>query len=179
MISKMQQLAAIDHAGGPTRRQRVGGQASIETLAGFIVLIPVFMVLFDLVIIFIGYQQNAAVCRDAARAASIAQPASGDASGVVGSGSPIFQRAKTIVDNVKSDGSKGYFTGPTIKEVRLADYTAPGAFGGAYTGNVLVTTTIDIRLPVAIPNLTPETVTFDTTSSFPMTGTVQSTVTPP
>lgn len=56
------------------RLQNPRGQSLIELQAGIIILIPALFVLLDLSLIFLGVQQNDAVCRNAARAAACGDP---------------------------------------------------------------------------------------------------------
>ena len=165
-----------------SRRRRRKGQVTIEALAGLIALIPVFMVLFDIMMMYVGYNQNVSACRDAARAASNAdltgaEDAAIPASGNVPNDSDLRTRATRVLANMKQS-TGGYFTGPDIKTMTVQGFTRPDAdFGGQYGGTLTLVTTINIRLPVSIPHVTPDTVSFDSSTSFPITGNASSTVT--
>lgn len=171
----------------PTSNRSCKAQAIAETAAGLIVLIPVFLVLLDLAVLYMGYNQNVSAARDAARAASSCLPEASlsDGSTVVPPGSPLYVRAKSIIDSRKSTG--GYVVGPDFQlkntgtqPVRLTDFARPNAvYGGQFKGTVHVATHVRVNLPVAIPACTPGFVDLDSEASMPLTSVAESTITAP
>jgi hypothetical protein len=137
-------------------------------MAGLIVIIPVFICLFDIMMVYIGYNTNLTACRDACRAASMADPPAGTADGDKNAGNAFFDRAKSICDSLKQAESS-YVVGPVLDKVTVADFVDPGVLGGNYKGNVSVTTSIVVRLPASIPHVTPETIPIKTSNTFPLT----------
>lgn len=158
-------------------------QAIAETAAGLIALIPVFLVILDLVVVYMGYNANVSAARDAARAASSCIPETGlkDGSKVVGDGSPLYQRAKSVVDSLKS--TEGYLFGPELKSekpITLTDFSRPNeVYGGQFRGTVNVCTHVRVNLPVSIPGCTPGFVDLDAEASMPLTSVAESTIKAP
>ncbi len=152
--------------------KRCKGSVSAEIIICFIALIPIFFLIFDLIIVYAGYQTNQTFSRDAARAASLLLPPK---QGPQTEG-PLFLRASQICANGRNM-VKGYLSGPFLDNIEVMNFTPPGPFGGTYSGTVTVRTTLRVKVPAAIPGLIPETVTVKGVSTFPLTGVVQSTVT--
>jgi hypothetical protein len=147
------------------------GSVTAEIAVGLIALIPVFILFFDLIIVFAGYQTNQNYSRDAARAASLLQPLNNGAQ----SEGAIFQRAEQICANGR-DTLGGYFEGPFLERVNVDGYVAPGPFGGPYSGTVQVETRLTVKVPASIPGLIPASIELRGVSTFPCTGTAQSTI---
>ncbi len=151
--------------------KRRRGSVSAEIIVCFIALIPIFFLLFDLIIVFAGYQTNQTFSRDAARAASLLMPPK---QGVQTEG-PLFLRASQICANGRNM-VKGYLSGPFLEGVEVFNFVPPGPFGGTYSGTVTVRTSLRVKVPASIPGLIPEFVMVKGVSTFPLTGVVQSKV---
>ncbi|MBP7861613.1 hypothetical protein KA183_08015 [bacterium] len=147
------------------------GSVSAEIIVCFIALFPIFFLIFDLIIVYAGYQTNQTFSRDAARAASLLLPPK---QGKQTDG-PLFLRASQICANGRNM-VKGYLSGPFLENIEVMNFTPPGPFGGTYSGTVTVRTTLQVKVPAAIPGLIPEMVTVKGVSTFPLTGVVQSSV---
>jgi hypothetical protein len=151
-----------------SQRRRHRAQSLVETMAGLIVIIPVFLCLFDIVMVYIGYNTNLTACRDACRAASTADPPANTANGDKTAGNAFFDRAQSICDSLKQ-AEGGYVKGPNLDKVTVTNFVDPGPLGGNYQGNVSVTTSIVVRLPASIPKISPETIPISTSNTFPLT----------
>ncbi len=138
--------------------QRQTGQSIIELCAGLIVLVPVIMVLVDIAFVVAGMQVNDAACRDAARAASAGPP------------KEAFKRAAGVA--AASYRGSGYIKGPiiTAKDVtfRPDPPPPPGPYGGAYNGQVIVKSHVEVTLPAPLPML-PATQNFVAQQEFTIT----------
>jgi Flp pilus assembly protein TadG len=110
-----------------TRLQR--GQSLIETLVGFMVLIPLGLFSFDLTVLLMANQNNRQLAENAARAAAN-QPNS-------------LQAIEAATGALK-----GARKASAIKNATILDVTySPG------TGQVSVTTEVDVQLPVSFPGM--------------------------
>src|SRR5690606_23695523 len=147
------------------------GSLTIEVAVALLALVPIFILFFDLLIVFAGYQTNQTYCRDAARAASQVQPPN-DGPQTTG---VTTQRANQICTDGRNTLG-GYFTGPFLETVAVTGYAPPGPFGGPYTGTVQVETRLQVKVPASVPGLIPEMVEVRGVSTFPLTGTAPSTV---
>jgi hypothetical protein len=144
-------------------------QSLIEVTVGLVVLVPVLLVLLDLSIAFWAAQCNDTTCRNAAQAAS--------------AGSPIEATARA--QNVLQDWNRGNKS----KIVSAIDLAAPVAVqiqqspqpqddprtgmqynpGGPVSGNVSVTTRVEIRPFLIHLVAAGKPLCFSSTHSFPIT----------
>jgi hypothetical protein len=152
--------------------RRGRGSLTVEVVALLIALLPLFFLLFDIILVFAGYQTNQTFCRDAARAASQVQP---PANGLQTAG-VVFDRASQICRDGQLNMVRGLLQGPFLESVEVRDYAPPGPFGGSYSGTVLVTTRMTVNIPASIPGLIPPQVQLRGVSSFPLTGSSESTI---
>ena len=111
------------------RRHRArSGSSLVETLTGFFVLLPLALVAVDIATMMITAQQNEQLAESAARAAST----QGDQ-----------QSAKDAAEDALSEfQTTSVVTGTSVEDV---DYSIP-------LGRVIITTTMNVRLPVPFPN---------------------------
>lgn len=126
-------------------RKRAGtGQALLEVICGIVCLVPVVIILFDLVMIFVGVQTNESLCANAVS--------------VVASGAPedADKRARIIVQGERSSGTM--ITGfrlvapPVIKLDNKFQYaeplradSEPIGVGQCVTGTATVATEVEIQ----------------------------------
>lgn len=125
--------------------RRGSGQSLIELTAGFVVLVPVLLVLLDLSVIIYGVQLNDTACHNAAQAAAAGEP------------TEAHYRAQTIVNQVNSRTTGqlvSHFALDGTVECKIE--TAPVPYrdpmtgmtvnpGGVITGTATVVTTVEIR----------------------------------
>lgn len=149
------------------------GSWTVEAFASLLVIIPICLLLFNIIVVFIGHQTNQTFSRDAARAASMVRP---NASGPQAPTETMWIRANQICTDGRTNIVKGYFYGPELGAVEVRDYAPVGPFGGSYSGSVNVTTNLRVTIPASIPNVIPRTIWLKSTSSFPLTGSSESTV---
>jgi Flp pilus assembly protein TadG len=105
------------------------GQSLVETLAGFMVLIPLGLFSFDLTVVLMANQTNKEIAENAARAAS----------NQLGMGKAIQAAIGAINKAPKS---------ATITNITLLDCNY-----NVGSGKVSVTTEIDVQLPVSFPGV--------------------------
>jgi len=155
------------------------GQHLVELMAGLIVVIPVFMMLIDLVFVFMAVQVNDSASRDAARAASQVPPELGAPAGdsEVPPTAAMYLRANAVLKQMYGNS----VCKPEIKAMTLDNMTRPdGQLGGLFGGQVSVRTEAKVVPPVAIPLVTDSlTFTHKSFSTFPLTANQAATVIPP
>jgi hypothetical protein len=151
------------------------GSWTVEAFASLLVIIPVCLLLFNVIVVFVGHQTNQTFSRDAARAASLVRP---DASGPQAATAQTWIKANQICTDGRTNMVRGYFSGPDLAGVEVRNYTPAGPFGGSYSGTVHVTTNLRVNIPASIPNVIPETILLQSTSSFPLTGSSESVIVP-
>lgn len=160
----------------PSGSRRLGtrGQVTVETIAGLMVLIPIFLALYDCIVVLLAFTFNEDACRNAARAAStvtatssaLAQTAAQDRANSI-----IKNREKRYAQTKMPNGDP-FIEGPKLKTCTISNFKAPDEFGGPIGGTVSVQTEVKVNLPVAIAGVTPTNVTFLASSAFPLTGQV-------
>lgn len=158
-------------SGRPVRKS--AAQSLTELMVGLILLIPILLVIFDAAVVVIAVSLNDSVCRDAARAAAGGRPIDFvDGNGTTQTANAraralaVIQRANTSM--------KGYITGVTLVDADSGptppNPTGPDPnFGGQYYGTYTVVTEVGIKLPAAIPGLTPDTLAMKSKQTFPIT----------
>lgn len=153
------------------QRRSASAQSLAELVAGLLVLVPILFACIDLAVCIIAITTNDTAARDAARAAATGRP-SLSCYGEEDSSN----RARAIISKVYQYG--GYIKGPTARGSFRPDdpdsgpqnlSTPPDGCGGSYGGTYRVTTAIVVTLPAAIPNVTPEQLTFCSRQEFPIT----------
>ena len=105
------------------------GQSLVETIAGLMVLIPLGLFSFDLTIVLMANQTNKEIAENAARAASNQLGVAKATQAAIGA---INKATKTA----------------NITNITLLDLSY-----NLGTGNVSVTTEVDVQLPVAFPGV--------------------------
>ncbi len=154
------------------------GQSLAELAAGLMILVPVFLLVFDLAVCIIADTINENVCRDAARAASAGVPAPFTSFNGTTIPADAFQRAQAVVKHVYQSG--GYIEGPTIVTTKTGSQgpnhsggvVPPNPVtGGQWDGTYVVTTQIIVHLPASIPGATPSQITLNKSKEFTITRT--------
>lgn len=161
---------------GQKRNKRIGrqsGQQLVEVACALMVLIPIFLFLFDVYFVFLASNMNDGVARDAARAAAAAEPNVASAGRYSRTtGSPDFDRAQSVVAQAQRNLG-GYLRSVTLENNSITlQLNAPlpsQTNGGPYNGVVVVRTILDFQMPVTIPGLMPPTQRFTSEASMPIT----------
>jgi len=148
----------------------MGGQSATELCMGLIVLIPLILVLFDLSVIVLGVQLNDATCREAARVAALGDPTS------------CTTRAQAVINRANNQGSSMLSNFQLIScnsTVSAADIAALQPYGGPVSGEVKVTTKVDIRpFVVHLVYTGSSPLHFQSVQTYPFTYTVPNQATP-
>jgi Flp pilus assembly protein TadG len=110
----------------PKRRRKLG-QALIETLAGFLVLIPLGLFSFDLTVLLMANETNRQIAENAARAAA----------NQLG----LSRATQAAIGAINKTPKSGTITNITILDLNY----------DVGTGKVSVTTEVDVQLPVTFP----------------------------
>jgi len=109
------------------RRRR--GQSLVETLAGFLVLIPLGLFSFDLTVVLMANQANKEIAENAARAAA----------NQLG----LAKAMQAAIGAINKAPKSANITDVTLLDLNY-DVSA---------GNVSVTTQVDVQLPVSVPGV--------------------------
>lgn len=112
------------------RRSKAAGQSILEVLLGCLVLVPIALAIIDLAVVVIGGEIVSDLAKQAARAAG---------------NSPTMAEATTAVADVQTQFSKS----PTYQNLALK----LARYDGTYDGQVTVTSSVTVLLPVPIPFL--------------------------
>lgn len=129
------------------------GQSLVELGVGLMVLIPILLAMLNCLFIAIGASLNEFVCRDAARAAASGPPSA------MRVGSNRTVRTGAPKERVVAVINKVYYSGLPMKVrenatiVETVRDVPPQSEGGAIDGEVSVSTTIDIYVPVQVQGL--------------------------
>jgi hypothetical protein len=100
------------------------------------VLVPIILVLFDLSVIVLGVQLNDATCREAARVAALGDP------------STCSTRAQAVINRANNQGSSMLSNFQMLScnsTITAAQIASMQPFGGPLSGQVSVTTEVDIK----------------------------------
>lgn len=124
-LNKSQALRTSRYKMTPRRR----GQSLVETLAGFLILIPLGLFSFDLTIVLMANQTNKEIAENAARAAA-------NQLGVA----KAMQAAIGAINKAPKSSN--------ITDITLLDLNYD-----VFAGNVSVTTEVDVQLPVSFPGV--------------------------
>lgn len=111
------------------KRKRKRGQSLIETLAGFLILIPLGLFSFDLTVLLMANETNRQIAENAARAAA----------NQLG----LSRATQAAIGAVNKTPKSGTITNITILDLNY----------DVGTGKVSVTTEIDVQLPVTFPGV--------------------------
>ena len=130
------------------------GQSLAELAAGLMILVPVFLLVFDLAVCIIADTINENVCRDAARAASAGVPAPFTSFNGTTIPADAFQRAQAVVKHVyQLDDSRrvgqafGRLQASGVKQSSevMGDSEHDGLHGAAFAGSVTETVQHDTQ----------------------------------
>lgn len=145
----------------------------MELGAGLMVLIPIFLVVFDVAILVAGVQLNDNTCREAARIAASGDPSS------------ALLRAQSVIAKAQQN-TNGMVTNLRLIAVDLfptnvaAQVAALQPYGGTIAGTVTISTDIDIHpFVVQWAYSSGKPLTFRSRQSFPFTYVVPNTTTEP
>lgn len=133
---------------------RKSGQSLVELGVGLTVMIPLLLIALNCIFVAIGASLNEFVSRDAARAAASGPPSA------LRTGNNRSVKSGAPKDRVTAVINKVYYSGLPMKIrqdatiVETVRDVPPAAEGGAVDGEVSVTTTIDIDLPVQVRGMT-------------------------
>jgi hypothetical protein len=146
------------------------GSSILEAVAGVILLAAALAVCFDFVLLFVGYQINSAVCREAARTASMTVPSRLDRDGKLTDHSPLFQSADGVLKK-RGQFENSWISRPVLTEVSVEGLRLNESkhFGSGIDGCVAVSSTTTVSLPVLVGNLIPSTVTMQSSFCYPIT----------
>lgn len=111
------------------KRKRKRGQSLIETLAGFLILIPLGLFSFDLTVLLMANETNRQIAENAARAAA----------NQLG----LSRATQAAIGAVNKTPKSGTITNITILDLNY----------DVGTGKVSVTTEIDVQLPITFPGV--------------------------
>jgi hypothetical protein len=117
------------------------GQSAVEFVVGLIVLVPIFLIVFDLSVIYAGVSFNDHVCREAARAAASGPP---DA---IMRGSPQLRAQATIA---QADTNTAFQVTPECGVSENLVSMPKHNLGGPVEGSETVTTTVTVHPPFLI-----------------------------
>ena len=145
---------------------RTGGSVLAELGAALVFIIPIILLLFDCLFIFIGSSLNDSICRDAARAAASGPPTKVDATAT-----PI-QRADAVIRHIYFSNLpmkvRNLQAADVVEDVQDSD-VPPKTLGGGVGGRITIATTIDIYPPFAVRPLCPTQVTLKSRHTVPVT----------
>jgi hypothetical protein len=148
---------------------RCTGQSLVEVVSGLVVIFGIFLGLTDLGSVIYAISLNDATCRNAASAAAAGSPGE------------VNYRAQLIIDRANSGGFNACFAHfALIPPVKCAITTQPSlqvdtqtgqtfSPGGLVTGNVEVTTEVEVRpfvVGILLKGKTP--LIFRSTQTFPI-----------
>lgn len=154
-------------------RRKARGQQLIEISVALLALIPIFLMLYDICVVFLVTNYNDGVARDAARAASAVEPVGVNTPGNFPlAGGPNFDRADRIV-RLARNRVGGYITNMQVDAANSRlEVSAPipdGFQGGQYNGVVTVRTLVTFNLPVSFLGIVPAQQTMRAEARFPLT----------
>lgn len=135
------------------QKSRKSGQSLVELSVGLMFMIPIVLLMLNCLFVAVGASLNEFVSRDAARAAASGPPSS------LQTGSNRKVKSGAPKDRVVAVINKVYYSGLPMKVredatiVETVRDVPPKSDGGAIDGEVTVTTTIDIYLPVQVQGL--------------------------
>jgi hypothetical protein len=149
---------------------RSGGTSVLEAVLGAVLLAGVLTTGLDIAILYMGYQCNLSVSREAARSASMAKPSITDTNGNLNHSSPIYAAALDVFEK-RGPSSNSWISKPRIISVSLDGlrFQESTAYGAPISGFVTVKSATDVFLPVTIKNIVPDSVTMQATISYPIT----------
>jgi|SRR5271163_1106053 len=152
------------------RSYNAHGTSVIEAVLGTVLLSVTLAIGFDFAILLMGYQANSAVCREAARTASMTVPSRSDKNGTAALGSPLYASAWNVLAERGRFGNC-WITSPVLKEVSIEGlrFNDAAGVGSPISGFVSVTSATTITLPVVVQNVTPSKVTLQATFCYPIT----------
>ncbi len=138
--------------------------------------IPIMLALYDLMMVFVGYNVNQSACRDAARAAATVGTGPGrTGTFTLSPADPPYRKAEDIIERAnKRSGENNPIVGPNLERVTATVLVAPRLnFGGSYEGTVTVATSARVILPVRLPDFipAPQFVDISAQNTFPITAT--------
>lgn len=155
-----------------TRIRKKSGQELIELAAGLMVLVPIFLVIYDMYVVYMISNLNDAVARDAARAASAVEPnVNAPVNEQVIAAGPNFDRADRVVRLARNRGG-GYITNIALDpaQTTLTVTNVPDQFlGGQWVGSLKVRTVTTFNLPVNFAGIIPAQQTLRAEARFPLT----------
>lgn len=152
------------------------GQQLVEVACGLLLIVPIFLFLVDVCVMYMAGNLADGAARDAARAAAAVEPTvrqPGRAPLTLSL--PNFQRADAVLKLALSRASaqgimKQFDIDPAAEHSYLDIKAAPdSAKGGQWQGTVTIKTRLTYALPVAIPNITPATMVSEAEARFPIT----------
>jgi len=111
------------------KRTRKRGQSLVETLAGFLILIPLGLFSFDLTVLLMANETNRQIAENAARAAA----------NQLG----LSRATQAAIGAINKTPKSGTITNITILDLNY----------DVGSGKVSVTTEIDVQLPVTFPGV--------------------------
>ncbi|MBY0360240.1 MAG: hypothetical protein K2W82_19725 [Candidatus Obscuribacterales bacterium] len=154
--------------------RKKSGQQLVEVAIGLMALVPIFLFLYDICVVFLVTNLNDGVARDAARAASATEPVGlpGVGTFALTAAAQNFDRANRVV-GLAQRRAGGYITNiridPNVNWSSINVLNAPDPFmGGLYNGDVRVRTIVTFNIPVTFGFL-PAQQTFNADARFPLT----------
>jgi CRISPR/Cas system-associated exonuclease Cas4 (RecB family) len=157
-----------------TLHRKKFGTSVLEAVAGMVLLAGTLAIGFDFVLLFIGYQSNSSICREAARNAAMTAPLRAEKNGEIGINSPSYVAAQEVIAR-RSQNANCWISCPVLTDVVLdgLKFNETPGIGSGISGFVTVSASTVISLPVVVHNVTPKSITVQSTFCYPITAVLE------